>query len=111
MLDDTCYLLGFDALQPALVTLALLNSQRVRDFLESIVFLDSKRPYTKDVLMRIDLEKVLEVVSLDDINAYLRSIQAPLCDLAEEDLDFLRPERESAKQAMLALEKRARYVA
>jgi len=111
MLDDTCYLLGFDALEPALVTLALLNSQRVRDFLQAIVFLDSKRPYTKDILMRIDLGKVADGVSVSDINAWLRSVQAPRFDLGDEDLDFLRPERTRPRQESLALEKRAHYAA
>jgi methylase of polypeptide subunit release factors len=111
MLDDTCYFLGFDALEPALVTLALLNSQFVRDFLESIVFLDSKRPYTKDVLMRIGLERVLERVSLSNIKTYLASIKAPPCEIDEQDFDFLRVKQGSEAQAMLALEKRARYVA
>ena len=95
----------------ALITLALLNSQPVRDFLESIVFLDSKRPYTKDVLMRIDLAKVLERVSLKQIKTYLASIKAPPCELDEEDLNFLPARQEVETQPMLALEKRARYVA
>jgi len=39
MLDDTCYLLGFDVLGQAAVALGLLNSEVVQDFLKSIVFL------------------------------------------------------------------------
>ena len=54
------------------------------------MFLDAKRPYTKDVLMRIDLGKVLERVSLKTIKTYLVSIKAPPCELDEEDLNFLR---------------------
>lgn len=56
--DDTCYFLGFDKLEAAVYTLTLLNSDVARNFLESITFSDSKRVFTKDVLMRIHLFKL-----------------------------------------------------
>ena len=55
MLDDTCYLLGFDKIEFAVYTLILLNSDATRQFLQSVTFSDAKRTFTKDVLMRIDL--------------------------------------------------------
>ena len=55
MLDDTCYLIGFDKIEFAVYALMLLNSDPTRQFLESITFPDAKRTFTKDVLMRIDL--------------------------------------------------------
>ncbi|MBM3118874.1 MAG: SAM-dependent methyltransferase [Chloroflexi bacterium] len=55
MLDDTCYFLGFDTYPDALFTASLLNSPMVKQFLQSIIFADAKRPYTKEALMRIDL--------------------------------------------------------
>lgn len=58
MADDTCYTLGFDAYQEALFTVTLLNTQAVKCFLQSIAFVDAKRPYTKEVLMRINLAHV-----------------------------------------------------
>lgn len=58
MLDDTCYFVGFEHLQDALITQAMLNSPRTRSFLSAIVFWDSKRVITKDLLSRIDLAKV-----------------------------------------------------
>jgi hypothetical protein len=57
LLDDTCYFLGFDELNDALYTFLLLNHRIIQDFLKSLVFLDMKRVYTKDILMRIDLNK------------------------------------------------------
>ncbi len=66
MLDDTCYFLSFDNLIYAVIVCALLNSKVAQDFLSSISFLDSKRPYTKDVLMRIDLNKLCEVIGYTD---------------------------------------------
>ena len=59
MLDDTCYFIGFEKEKDAIITMILLNSQKVQDFLYSIAFLDKKRPYTKEVLMRIDLAKIV----------------------------------------------------
>ena len=58
MLDDTCYLLGFDYLEFAVYTLLLLNSETNVKFLRSITFSDAKRTFTKDILMRIDLLKL-----------------------------------------------------
>jgi hypothetical protein len=55
MLDDTCYLLGFDILEYAAYTSILLNSEKTKKFLQSITFIDAKRTFTKDVLMRINL--------------------------------------------------------
>ncbi len=49
MLDDSCYLLGLNDEKYASILLALLNSRLTQDFLRSIVFVDAKRPYTKDV--------------------------------------------------------------
>lgn len=55
MLDDTCYLIGFDKIEFAVYTLILLNSDTTVQFLQSVTFPDAKRIFTKDVLMRIDL--------------------------------------------------------
>jgi hypothetical protein len=68
MLDDTCYFLGFDTYLDALWTASLLNSGPVLRFLESIVFTDAKRPYTKDILMRIDLLRASSMVSFREIS-------------------------------------------
>ena len=65
MLDDTCYLLPFNDYNSAFITMLLLNSDLVQGFIKSIAFLDSKRPYTKDVLMRIDINKVSEIISYE----------------------------------------------
>ena len=55
MLDDTCYLIGFDTIEFAVYSLILLNSDTAVQFLQSVTFADAKRTFTKDVLMRIDL--------------------------------------------------------
>lgn len=58
MLDDTCYLLGFDSLEYAAYTTILLNSDKTKELLQAITFSDAKRTFTKDILMRIDLYKL-----------------------------------------------------
>lgn len=60
MLDDTCYFIGFDDLKMATIAHYLLNSELVQQFLQSIIFLDAKRPINKEVLMRIDLQNVFK---------------------------------------------------
>jgi len=65
MLDDTCYFIGFDSLEKAQVVQKILNSEVVQNFLKAIIFLDAKRPITKDILMRIDLEKAYNLLQLE----------------------------------------------
>ena len=71
MVDDTVYFLSTDNKFDALIIFGLLNNQIVKAFLESIVFTDSKRPYTKEILMRISIPKITKYVSLEEINQVL----------------------------------------
>ncbi len=65
MLDDTCYFIGFDNIELARVAQEILNSDIVQAFLKAIVFPDAKRSITKDILMRIDLEKAYHLLQLE----------------------------------------------
>lgn len=71
MLDDTCYLIGFDKIEFAVYALILLNSSRTKQFLQSITFADAKRTFTKDVLMRIDLLGLAKSIKLEDLKIEL----------------------------------------
>ena len=55
MLDDTCYFLGFETYSEARLACAALNSEPVQGLLQALAFRDGKRPFTKELLMRIDL--------------------------------------------------------
>jgi hypothetical protein len=55
-LDDTGYFLPCESGAEARALVALLAHEKCLAFLRSIVFLDAKRPITKKVLARIDLE-------------------------------------------------------
>jgi len=74
MLDDTCYFIGFDTKAQAKISQFLLNSQVVQAFLKSVVFTDSKRSINKDILMRIDLQKVYKMFVYEDASAFDDSI-------------------------------------
>ncbi|WP_343253433.1 hypothetical protein [Ligaoa zhengdingensis] len=74
MTDDTSYFICFDSFDLAYVAMLLLNSKKVRGFLTSIAFLDAKRPYTKKVLERIDFEKIVDRVSIDELQQTERDL-------------------------------------
>ena len=87
MLDDTCYFLGFSSYEDALLTASLLNSPLVLQFLKSVVFTDAKRPYTKEVLMRIDLAQVATQVAFRELEALWREKDyQPRIHITESDL-------------------------
>ncbi|MHA1785739.1 MAG: hypothetical protein ACTSVE_11140 [Candidatus Helarchaeota archaeon] len=76
MLDDTCYYLSFNDFEDAFFTWILLNTSEIKKFLISIVFLDSKRPYTKEKLMRISLANLLDTLSFEEIsNFYQKNLR------------------------------------
>lgn len=71
MLDDTCYLIGFDKIEYAVYTLILLNSDITVQFLQSVTFSDAKRTFTKDVLMRIDLLELANTIERNYLETQL----------------------------------------
>ena len=64
MTDDTSYFLCFECFDMAYVAMLLLNSKKVQQFLINIAFFDAKRPYTKKVLERIDFKKIVDCISI-----------------------------------------------
>lgn len=67
MLDDTCYFIGFDLIEYAVYSIILLNSKITEEFLRSITFSDAKRVFTKDLLMRLDLNKLAQLITKQEI--------------------------------------------
>lgn len=74
MLDDTCYLIGFDKIEFAVYALILLNSNTTVQFLQSVTFPDAKRTFTKDVLMRIDLLELAKQIDKSDLQTELETL-------------------------------------
>ena len=58
VLDDTCYLLAFDDSTEAIMVASVLNSAECLALIDSLIFTDAKRPITKKLLDRIDLNKL-----------------------------------------------------
>lgn len=67
MTDDTSYFICLPTYDDAYTAMLILNSECVQNYLCSIAFLDSKRPFTKKVLEQIDFHKVLKVIRMEDL--------------------------------------------
>jgi len=72
MLDDTCYFLGFDDHTQAVCTWLILNHDLTRQLLAALSFPDAKRPYTKDLLMRIDLRAIGQQIAFSEVSEKAR---------------------------------------
>lgn len=58
MLDDTCYFLSCKSIAEAQDLYRKLCSSQARDFLNSVIFWDAKRPHSTDILQRLDLDRI-----------------------------------------------------
>ncbi len=96
MVDDTCYLIPCKDEKEARLLCGLLNSKPAQSFLWSLVFEDSKRPITVDVLRRLSLVNVAKIVGrLDELTE---------CMLSESDsLD------DGQQQLSLVIEEETKY--
>ena len=76
--DDTCYFMSFHEEWKALLVTALLNHPSVQAFLNSLVFPDSKRPITKSLLDRINLNAVYESLDIGNLHDSIGDISETL---------------------------------
>ncbi|HSZ56547.1 MAG TPA: hypothetical protein VK797_12845 [Tepidisphaeraceae bacterium] len=68
MVDDTCYFTPCRSQEEAELLFEMLASPAARDFLNSLIFRDSKRPITADLLRRLSLvELARELGKLDEL--------------------------------------------
>ena len=67
MTDDTSYFISFDNYDIAYLAMLFLNNRKVKQYLTQISFQDAKRPYTKQILNNLDFQKIIEIISFDDI--------------------------------------------
>jgi hypothetical protein len=58
MLDDTCYYLSFQEESMARLVAQMLNSIPCQAFIASLVFRDSKRPVTAELLQRLNFNEI-----------------------------------------------------
>ena len=66
VLDDTCYMMSFESEEKAEFVYRLLSSEVAGDFIDSVVFKDSKRPVTVALLNRISLKYLANHLGLAD---------------------------------------------
>lgn len=96
MVDDTCYSIPCKSEKEARLLCDLLNSEPAQSFLWSLVFEDSKRPITVDVLRRLSMVNVAKIVGrLDELTE---------CMLSESDSLDGRKE-----QLSLVIEEETKY--
>lgn len=65
VLDDTCYFLGFDNFEKMNFVFLLLTSEPCKKFIDSLIFLDNKRPVTTSLLNRINLREIARILNLE----------------------------------------------
>ncbi|GBD98492.1 N-6 DNA Methylase [bacterium BMS3Abin07] len=95
MLDDTCYFLGFEGLSEAIFVWAILNSAHIQRLLASLTFLDAKRPYTKDILMRLSVDKVADHMTYHEIIDQIKSLdETMLSNVGEDSWNVFRGQNE-----------------
>jgi hypothetical protein len=77
MVDDTCYFIPCQSQEEAELLFELLASAAAKEFLNSLVFPDSKRPITAEVLRRLSFVKLArELGKLDELQQLVRSDSA-----------------------------------
>jgi len=65
MVDDTCNFISCKNESEANILFCLLTDERTQIFLKSIIFWDSKRPITTEILNLIDLKRIADEKYLD----------------------------------------------
>jgi len=68
MLDDTCYFIPCSSLQEATQLANFLNDPVCLNYLNSIVFLDAKRPITKKLLQGIHIPSLIKRAEPDAVH-------------------------------------------
>ncbi|MBM4386972.1 MAG: hypothetical protein FJ088_04485 [Deltaproteobacteria bacterium] len=84
MVDDTCYFIPCDSMEEAEFFAGLLNSKTAQQFISTLIFTDSKRPLTIDILKRIDLKKLARFVGYE--MAAIKYLSSPLLESNHQQL-------------------------
>jgi hypothetical protein len=66
LVDDTCNFISCNTEAEASMLYSLLENEETKNFLNSIIFWDSKRPITTEILNSIDLKKIANEKSLQN---------------------------------------------
>ncbi|MDD3688075.1 MAG: SAM-dependent methyltransferase [Bacteroidales bacterium] len=103
MLDDTCYFIGFDKFEHAIYSLILLNSDSTKLFLKSVTFSDAKRVFTKEVLMRLDLISIANLITKNEISNTIELLEKKYNLLVNMDSweDFIKSLKPKQQQLQM----------
>ena len=104
VVDDTCYFIPCQTKPEADFICDLLNSDLCQRFLKSLVFFDSKRPLTIDVLNRIDLKRLADKLG---VSSTAKKYFA-CANRAEHEQQLLVFEKKTVYQAQRIRRKRIR---
>lgn len=74
MADDTCYFICFQTFEAAYVALLVLDSPPVLEFLSSLAFEDSKRPFSKRTLDLLSFRKAFPRLDLGRLRETERAL-------------------------------------
>ena len=85
MLDDTTYFIGFNSYSAAVYTWLLLNAQKTQSLLSSLAFINTQRPYTKEILMRVDLKALANETEFVEIEKVLKHLTKDSISINEAD--------------------------
>jgi hypothetical protein len=88
MVDDTCYILGFEELSNAIFTWCILSDIKVIELLKSISFNDSKRPFTKEILMRIAIDELAKELTFDFVKEKIDNLNLIFFKLEYQDWEL-----------------------
>jgi hypothetical protein len=67
VLDDTCYFLACQSQEEAEFLTSLLNSTPAREFYNSVIFWDAKRPLTAEILRQLSFRNVANELGVEHI--------------------------------------------
>lgn len=73
VMDDTCYFLACDSEEEAHLVEYMLSSEPAQEFYGSLLFPDSKRPITVDLLRRLDMRALAQALGCEArLSAFLQ---------------------------------------
>lgn len=84
MVDDTCYFIPCSNLEEAGILSGILNHPLSVEFLDSIIFKDSKRPITKKALQQISIQRIADKL---DKNEVINRAMGEICGMGETTED------------------------
>jgi hypothetical protein len=100
MVDDTCYTVSCDSEREAELIFQLLSSAEANEFLRSLIFWDSKRPITIDVLSRLSLVELARYLRRSPELERLRRVETQDVRVTRQ-IPFLMEPRAEYKAAVL----------